>query len=212
MVRRAGVASTILTLPHADVVVAGTVTVQGQTVELAGARGGQAHLWGSKHAASWAWVHCGDFRGPDGEPRPDTFVDGVSVLLSRFGRRLGPATPVVGRFAGKDFAATGPVSVARAPSRFDLQSWEFEATDGDRRIRARVEAERDRLVGVTYHDPDGERAYCYNSEVASMRLTVWERAGRRSAWRLCDTLTSDGRAHFEYAQREPAPGMTLHVA
>jgi hypothetical protein len=75
-----------------------------------------------------------------------------------------------------------------------------------------VDAPRESLVGVTYHDPDGDLAYCYNSEVASMRLNVWDRSSRvRSDWVLRDTLVADGTAHFEYAQRTPVEGVQLLV-
>ena len=71
---------------------------------------------------------------------------------------------------------------------------------------------RERLVGVTYHDPDGDLAYCYNSEIASMHVRVWERdRGVQEGWRLLDELASKGRAHFEYAQRETVPGLELQV-
>jgi hypothetical protein len=212
LLRKARVAKTVLVLPHADVAVSGRVQFDGRELHLDGTRGGQAHIWGSKHATRWAWVHCNDFASPEGEARPDTFVDGVSVVVNRFGREIGPNTPIVGRFGGDDFAATKPLAVVRHPSRFDLTSWRFEARAGKRRIIGEVDAPRASLVGVTYHDPDGENAYCYNSEAASMRLTVWDKAARgRSGWRLRDTLDAPGRAHFEYAQREPITGMELHV-
>jgi len=207
LLRRGRIAKTVLTLPHADLSIDGTVAFGGRELKLEGARGGQAHLWGSKHANRWAWVHCNDFAGHDG-----AFVDGVSVFVPRFGREIGPSTPVVGRFAGDDFVANGPVAVVRAPSRFDLTSWHFEATSGKRRIVGEVEAPRASLVGVTYNDPDGDLAYCYNSEAATMRLSVFHKSGRgRSGWILRDTLQADGRAHFEYAQREPVPGLDLLV-
>jgi hypothetical protein len=170
-------------------------------------RGGQAHLWGSKHASRWAWVHCNDFPGHAG-----SFVDGVSVFVPRFGREIGPNTPVVGRLLDDDFIATGPATVVRAPSTFDLTSWNFEATARRRRIVCEVQAPRDSLVGVTYHDPDGQLAYCYNSEASSMRVSVYDKTGRGgSPWKLRETLESDGRAHFEYAQREPVAGLELLV-
>jgi hypothetical protein len=139
-------------------------------------------------------------------------VDGVSVFVPRMGRELGPNTPVVGRFAGEDFRSIGPLRVTRNDSRFDLTGWRVEARDGDRRVVAEVEAARDQLAGVTYHDPDGDLAYCYNGETASMRLWVWGRArGAPDGWGLVEELRAPGRAHFEYAQREPVPGLRLHV-
>jgi hypothetical protein len=212
LLRRARVAKTVLVLPHGDVAVSGTVRLGDRELRLDGVHGGQAHLWGSKHASRWAWAHCGDFTGPEGEARPDTFLDGVSVVVPRLGREVGPSSPVVGRLLGEDFLATSPLSVVRAPSRFALTSWHFEATAGARRVVGEVDAPRASLVGVTYADPDGEKAYCYNSEASSMRLSVFDRTRRGSGgWILRDTLTSRGRAHFEYGQREPVAGLALHL-
>lgn len=209
LLARARIAKTILTLPHPDLEISGTVTYPDRTLEVDGARGGQAHLWGSKHASRWAWAHGNDFESLEGEPRPDTFFDGVSVYVPRLGREIGPSTPVVGRFGGRDFASTSPLAVTRNESLFGLTTWRFEARDGDRRVVGDVSAARDSLVGVTYHDPDGDEAYCYNAETASMRLHVWEREDGQ--WSLVESLVSRGRAHFEYAQREPIPGLELHV-
>jgi len=207
---RAGVAKTVLVLPHGDLTVSGTVTLPGgRELTLDGAHGGQAHLWGSKHSARWTWAHCGDFADADGTPQPGAFLDGVSVFVPRFGREVGPSTPVVGRFLGEDFAATSPVAVLRGPSAFGLTSWDFRATARKRRVDVGVDAPRASLVGVTYTDPDGEQAYCYNSEVASMRVSVLDRVGGR--WALRQTLVSHGRAHFEYGQRGPVPGLDLHL-
>jgi hypothetical protein len=209
---RAKIAKTVLVLPHPDLAVTGSVTLPDRTLQLDGARGGQAHLWGSKHALRWAWVHCNDFTTEDGEPRPGDFIDGVSVFVPRFGREFGPNTPIVGRFGGRDFASTGPVRVVRNPSQFGLTSWRFEATDGDQRIVGEVDSPREDLVGVTYHDPDGDNAYCYNSEVASIRLQLYVRdKSDYRGWRQTHALAAPGRAHFEYAQREPVEGLTLHV-
>jgi hypothetical protein len=209
--RAAKLAKTILFLPHPDVEVSGSIDMAGRRIEVAGARGGQAHLWGAKHATRWAWVHCSDFAGTDGSARSDTFVDGVSVFVPRFGRELGPNTPVVARVGGQDLLSTSPLAVQRNPSEFDLESWRFEARAGRRKLVGSVTARKEDLVGVTYHDPDGELAYCYNTEIADMRLEVYERRSRFGDWEKRDELTSDGRAHFEYAQRQPVAGAALKV-
>jgi hypothetical protein len=209
LLRRAGVAQTLLVLPHADLLIDGTITLPDGLIEVSGARGGQAHLWGSKHASSWAWVHCNDFVGVDGKSEPGAFVDAVSVIVPRFGRELGPNTPVVGRIDGEDFSSTSPLRVLRNDSTFALTGWRFEAACGSRKLIAEVDAERRQLAGVTYHDPDGQLAYCYNSETASMRVHVYERARRVGGWAHRKTLVADRHAHFEYAQRTPVPELEL---
>lgn len=195
---RARIARTVLVLPHADLEVSGTVRIGPRTLELDGVRGGQAHLWGTKHAARWAWVHCNDFEGAPGD-----FVDGVSVCVNRLGRELGPSTPILARVGGRELLSTAPHRVAMNASRPSLTGWSWEAGVRGRRIVGEVAARREHLAGVTYEDPDGERAYCYNTEIADLRLGVWEGGV------LSRVLEAPGRAHFEYAQREPVPGVPL---
>src|SRR5439155_903449 len=94
-------------------------------------------------------------------------------------------------------------------STYTLTGWRFEAVDGRRKLIGELDAARDQLAGVTYHDPDGALAYCYNSETATMRLHVYERAGHVGGWAHRETLIAPGRAHFEYAQRTPVPDLEL---
>lgn len=209
LLRRANLAQTVLVLPHADLSIDGHVSFAGERIEVVAAKGGQAHLWGSKHAATWAWSHCNDFRTPEGEPVPGAFVDAVSVVVRRFGREFGPNTPVVGRFEDVDFTSTSPRRVLANPSRFTLSGWRFEAVDGSRKVVGEVDADPQLLAGVTYEDPDGERAYCYNQETASMRVQLYERSRQVGGWRRRQTLVATGRAHFEYAQRTPVPTIEL---
>jgi len=208
--RRLGVAKTVYTVPHPDVAIDGTLTFAGRTVTLDGAAGDQAHVHGSQHAERWAWTHSNAFTTLDGEPVADTFFEGASVYVPRFGREIGPSSPIVTRVRGEDRLFTAPHVITRTTSRFALTTWHAEATRGRTRVVVEIDAPRDSLVGVTYHDPDGREAYCYNSEVASMRMHVWDRTGRGlSGWSLHETLLSDGQTHFEYAQREPVHGVPL---
>jgi hypothetical protein len=209
LLRRARVAQTVLVLPHADLTIDGTVGFAGRTLELEGVRGGQAHLWGSKHASSWAWAHCNDFTSDEGGDVAGTFVDAVSVFVSRLGREVGPNTPVVGCIDGEDFNSTSVRRLLSNQSTFALTGWRFEAIDGARKLVVEVDADRDLLAGVTYRDPDGQLAYCYNGETASMRLHIYERARRVGGWTHRKTLLAPGRAHFEYAQRTPIDGLEL---
>jgi hypothetical protein len=160
----------------------------------------------------WSRVHCNDFVSIDGERRSDTFVNGVSAVIQRLGQEIGPSTSVIGRFDGADFASTSPLALARNTSRLTTTSWRFEARDGKRRVAGEVDAPSAALIDVAYEAPDGAPVHCYNSEVASMRLLVSDKAaGGGHRWVLRDTLVSPGRAHFEYGQGGPVPDLEVHV-
>ncbi len=186
------------------------IEIDDRVVQVKGARAGQAHLWGSKHATRWAWTHCNDFTSGEQRLR-NTFFDGVSVFVPRFGRELGPNTPVLARVGGRDLHLIGPVGVMRNKSEFGPTFWKFEAKGHRHKLVGNISTRSEDLVGVTYHDPDGEKAYCYNTEVADMVLELFDRSGFRGEWRKTDHLESKRRAHFEYAQRDPVEGLELKV-
>jgi hypothetical protein len=200
LLARAGLAKTQLELPHADLSISGEIVFADRTLTLESARGGQAHLWGSKHATRWAWMHTNDLRTPTGERIQDSFIDAVSVFVERFGRQIGPNTPVLARLQGHDFTSITPRRVLANSSRFGLAGWDLQAQDSRLRLMLRINAPRERMIGVAYTDPDGERAYCYNTEVASLTGSLARRDG--SGWRQISQFQAPGLTHFEYAQRE----------
>jgi hypothetical protein len=212
LVERARLARTMYVIPQPRIAIEGSVSFAGRTVELDGAHGAQAHLWGSRHANSWGWAHAADLETLGGAPAPGDWLDSISITAPRFGRDIGPTTSVVGRLLGEPFSATSPAQVLRSKASTRLTSYRVSARRRARRVEIEVDAARDALIGVVYDDPDGDRLHCWNSEVADLRCHVWDRAGRANGgWRLRETLVAPARACFEYAQRAPIAGLAIHI-
>ncbi len=212
LVERAKLARTMYVIPQPRIAVEGSVTFAGRTVELSGALGGQAHLWGSRHANSWGWAHAADLQTLAGGPAEGDWLDSISITAPRMGRDVGPTTSVVGRLLGEPFSATSPLQVVRSRASSRLTSYRVSARQRTRRIELEVDAVREALIGVVYDDPDGDRLRCWNSEVADLRCHVWDRTGRGlGGWHLRETLVAPGRACFEYAQREPIADLPIHI-
>ena len=149
----------------------------GRRIDVArGAQGGQAHLWGSKHATRWAWAALQRLRRRRANGRH------LRRRRERVRAALRPrarAQHAGGRARRRRRSAVHrPAGGAAQPERLRPLG-----LDASRRGRCgasstcAVTARPEDLVGVTYHDPDGELAYCYNTEVADMRMDVFERAG-----------------------------------
>src|SRR5262245_27357359 len=77
-VYKASFADTLVQTPNLNVAARGTITVDGERYELDGDPLGQTHLWGRKHAYSWAWSHCNAFDGDRGAA-----LETLSVRLRR---------------------------------------------------------------------------------------------------------------------------------
>jgi len=119
-------------------------TIDGHVLD--GARGSQAHVWGTRHADRFGWAHA-------------SLPGGRFVELASARQRRRPRFSLVATDAG---VANGPFAVfgARAesaPGRLRVGSFVVECSPED-------------AVGVTYHDPDGTPLYCYHSDRA--RLTA----------------------------------------
>jgi hypothetical protein len=182
--------------PNVDMGVTGTLTVDGETTTLEGARGQQGHLYGTRHAERWAWAHCSDF------------VDEEAVVqaITAQGRRGPFTTPFITsigvRWEGK-WIRLGKVS--RQRDFGVIGRWNVDAGNRRYRLTGRIEAPLRALLRARYEDPGGTPRYCHNSEIASCRLVLFER--KAGGFEEVALLESQGTTHAEWAGRTPAAGV-----
>jgi hypothetical protein len=184
-------------LPGAQVVPAPNARFTGTIggVEVEGALGAVAHIYGHGNAQRWGWLHA-DLGGGD-------VLEIVSAVSRRPGlRRLPPLALVQLRRNGEDWPGEPLASASLFRTKLGLPTWTVRGTVGRTRLRVEVTIPEDRAVAVDYADPDGAPAVCVNSERADAAITVDRLTGRRwvqdSAWRL------DGTAHAEVGRRPRA--------
>lgn len=174
-------------VPAPDLAVSGTIDRGDQRVELAGAHGQVARIYGHGNAERWAWLHA-DLGGGE-------LLELVTAVSTRPGlKRLPPITFLRFRLDGRDW----PTSVApafRLTARLGLPSWRVAGRIGRSRVRIEVDQPQDRNVTVGYTDPDGRTATCTNTERADLRVELVDPDGRTRRWEL------EGTAHAEVGTR-----------
>jgi hypothetical protein len=64
------------------------------------------------------------------------------------------------------------------------------------------------MLQAEYSDPDGEPLFCINSEVANLKIRLFQRThGVR--WRHVETIKAYATAHLEHASRTEQDGVAL---
>jgi hypothetical protein len=169
---RAPLPRTKATSPVPDLDAAGSLTVDGTSVDLTGWTGMLGHNWGTEHAARWIWLRVSGL-GADGSGWLD-------AVLARV--RVGPAlTPWTGFGAlsldGERHRLGG---LLNRGTRVLLRPDGAEITLTGRGVLVTVQATVPLAgtVGWEYADPGGHRHEVVNSSVATMSVDV-ERDGRQ---------------------------------
>ena len=195
-------ADTRVLAPNLDVPVRGTIVVDGRTLVLDGDPGGQTHVWGRKHAESWAWAHCNAFGGQRGAA-----LEALTVRLKRRGVVLPPLTLVSLYLDGEAHRLTGFQHTLTNRGRYGTARYQFVGLGQDVRISGEYVCRPEDMVLTEYADPDGEPAFCANTEVADLRVTVSRRSRLWKRWQEQARLTADRTGHFEVASRQPDPAI-----
>jgi hypothetical protein len=202
VIYRTSFADTRVLSPNLDVPVRGSVTVDGRTFTLDGDPGGQTHVWGRKHAHEWAWGHCNAFSG-----RRGAALETLSVRLRRRGVVLPALTLTTLYLDGEAHRLNGFPHLAWNRGRFGTARYQFIARSADVRLTGEYACRPEDMVLTEYADPDGDPAYCANTEVADLRVTVHRRSRVWRRWQEQARLEADKTGHFEVAGREPDPAI-----
>lgn len=203
---RVDIADTLAVCPHLDVYLNGKVTIDGHTLELKNEPGNQTHLWGEKHAQRWAWVHCNAF-----EDDRSAVLEGLSVQIKRAGVTLPPLNFLFFRYHGKDYRFTELHNLPRTGGKFELGLWQIRAHAGNTLFKGEISARYEDMVCAEYVDPDGDPAWCHNTEVGHCAIRVYQRTNPLASWRHVNTLTSLATTHVEFAGRARDPRVTRDI-
>lgn len=182
--------------PNLHVPFSGSVKMDSEVFEFDEEPGCQSHRWGHAHANTWAWAHCSSF-----DEGPDALFEAVAAK-STIGLLPSPTlTFVYARLDGEDLVFNELKWALRAKSSYEMPTWAFSARNDDWKIVGASRVHPERLVQVTYMDPDSTLRYCANSEVADLALEVYGKKDGR--WLHHRSLTASRTAHLEFGQREP---------
>ena len=185
-----------LCVPNLSVPFTGSVALDGEQFIFDRVRGSQAHRWGRAHAQSWAWAHCDGF-----ESHPDAIFEGVAARARFVGLPAPTMTFTYLRYDGRDMEFNSLKQCLRAKSRYEMPTWAFTASSDEFKIVGAARALPERMVQVSYDDPDGSQRHCANSEIADMGIELFRR--EKGKWRHIDSLTCLRTAHLEFGRREP---------
>lgn len=181
-------------VPHCGAAFTGSVRHGGELLQLSGAPGAPAHIYGHGNAHRWAWLHA-DLGGGD-------VAEIVTAVSTRPGLRRLPPLPFVRlRIDGRDWPQGDTLLAAtRLRSRIGLPTWRVWGRVGDHRLRVEVTQPPAETVDVGYTDPDGATAVCHNTERATADIRLERR--RNGRWEPYRSWRLDGTAHAEVGLRD----------
>jgi hypothetical protein len=186
---------------HDDVTFEGTVTVDGERIDVKGAPGLQKHLWGHRRLEELTWLYC---------PRFNEEADArLELMAVRAKRQRGhpQLAPIYLRAEGTEhtFHETPHLFFTRvtSPARGELT---FRAASATAAVEGRAWCDPRTLVGYAYRDPTGWDVLVAQSDVARCELQLFTRPHPFAAWRPGTRLTSTVGA-LEFHGPEPMPGV-----
>lgn len=124
------------------------------------------HVWGNSHTKRWAWTHSHGFDESqkvvfEGLWTPICGSFGVAVCWLKIAREIVKFTNVGNLWQLDSFLKDGTWKFSGKSPRFDIDGL--------------ISTDPAHIAGVTYHDPDGSRRYCYNTKIASAKMSVFRK-------------------------------------
>jgi len=182
----------------------GSLTVDGDRIEVRDWVGSQNHNWGSKHTDLYAWGQVAGF-----DNSPDSFLE-VATARVKIGPLWTPSmTPIVLRHRGEEIALNSVGQTLKAKGSFTYFDWRFASGNDNMELEGRIWADRSKFAGLNYYNPPGGNKYCLNCKIASCDLKITYKVGGRRGTSVL--LTTGDRAAFEILTDKSDHGIAVQV-
>jgi hypothetical protein len=198
---RYSIGPTTFVTPNPCVPMSGELEIDGERVTFDAVPMGQSHLWGKKHGYKWAWAHCSEFQGA-----PGAALELIAARLHRGGVTLPPLVMVRLDVDGEKHELNQFRHVARNRATWGGTRIDFTVKNALVKVQGSFTCEPHEMVVAPYIDPDGTEVFCSNTEIGTVRISVFKRSGL--SWREHRTLIGERRGHFEVGGRERDPAVT----
>lgn len=195
--------SSFVCSPNLDTRFSGRIIVDGEAIVLDQEPGCQSHLWGRKHVDDWVWVHSNAF-----EKLTGTVFEGLAARPRRAGHTLPPIQSLYLRHRGEENRFIRLRLAEQWKRKLGMGYWSFSAMNTRLYIEGAAQCRLRDMLQAEYLDPDGERLYCVNSEVANLKIRLFRRV-RGVRWRHVETIKSYATAHLEHASRMREEGVSM---
>ena len=179
----------------------GTITTNGETLEIDDWLGSLNHNWGTRHTDRYAWGQVCGF-----DNARESFLEVASARL-KFGPLWSPLiTLVTLRHGGREYACNSFLQGIRARGSYDYFTWHFDTKSNAARIEGEIRAPATAFVGLRYRNPPGGMKYCINTKIAECSLKITDFATART-----DTLQTAGKAGFEILTDDMRHGIEMRA-
>lgn len=153
-------AKSLVTQPMARF--SGTLTLDGEPVQIDDWVGSENHNWGSRHTDAYAWGQVCGF-----DNAPEAFLECASARL-----RMGPLwTPhlslAVLRLGDRTLYFNQLSRAIRNQGTYDFQTWDLLCNNGQERLSIRIEAVPGQTAALHYKNPPGGIKTCLNTKLAA---------------------------------------------
>jgi hypothetical protein len=177
----------------------GSLTVDGERIDVQAWLGSQNHNWGRQHTDRYAWGQVAGFDGGHDE----SFLEVASAKL-----KVGPLwtpwiTPIVLRHLGHEYRLNALGRSLRARVSVHGFDWHFESRGDGVRVSGHIHADSADFVGLRYANPPGGIKQCLNSKIAQAQITLHHADGSS------ETLTSRCGAAFELLGDDAGHGVPM---
>jgi len=179
----------------------GSMTLNGETLEIDDWVGSQNHNWGTQHTDRYAWGQVCGF-----DNAPDSFLELASVRL-----KIGPIwskliTLLTLRHVGREYVCNSMWQGLTARASYEYFAWRFATKNEFARIEGEIRASRDAFVGLRYYNPPGGVKQCLNSKIAGCIVRVTDSATNRT-----EILRAANRAAFEILTDDTDHGVEMRA-